>query len=478
MKKFYIYAICGLLTSHLCHSAVHNELDGVLNPHRAANRLNSNADKETNSSYGNSVGILPNTKENTLKQPQKAILKASLDELVDKENIVCKAASPEVASLREESDDEKQESDSAPVVVFDGRSIVPVVSSSEKGGRQVISYLGAVVPTPRTFRKIGVDDHVRFLKDQMEETLKKMGVKNVQGISSPASSSSLFYSQKYNITFLMTADLTQFSLFQGWDLTQSAKGDKEKTMVNRFINDLIETISTPCAEVSSVGQLKKYIKPQIIEKAAQDKSLSLFLNVFYKGNQDFFENILDDLDPDSSFKEDLRLKLKNGYKEENADQKIYERLVDKQIFSTLLKERYSRDLQVHIDVYQAILGWQDLHRSLILTCKVGSIGDTTYGEDFCNAFIYPFLDLLLIDSEQIYDSRSSFYNNTVEGLKENEGRFHVVKFKAPSGVVPAIALFGSRKNLSSLEVAAGEGKTKLLMSPDPKPKEKSSCSLM
>ena len=549
MKKIYIYAIFGLLSSNLGHSALVDlgaeEFGGVLSPHRAANRLNiaagdaekSPTKRKPHSPSGASGGILSQSKGNPPKKekvslfdhtavgtPRASLSSVSgftmrvLDELdSDKENVsggekdkglhlkvarfeavvslgTSQPSSPQIIDTRQEeldkvaaslsdveSDAEEQGRPSAAMVVFDGRSIIPAVSRSGRGGGQMVAYLGTIVPTPRTFRAIGVDDHVRFLKEQMERRLNEMGVKNLQGVSSArASGSSLFYSERYNITFLMTADLAQIKLFEGWDLTQSARGDKEKAMVNRFISDLIETTSTPSAEVSSVGQLKRYIKPEVVQQAARDKSLSLFLNVFYRGNKDFFEGSLDDLDPDSAFKEDLRSKLKDGYNEEKADREIYQRLVERQIFSTLLREKYARNLQVHIDVYQAVLGWQDLHRSLMLTCKVGSIGDASYGEEFCSAFIYPFLDLLLIDPDETYDCRSSFYNNNVQGLKENEGRFHVVKFKAPSGVVPAMALFGSKRNLSSLEAAVGDGRSKMLMAPESKPAERtgSGCAVM
>lgn len=517
MKKIYIYAIFGLLNSNIGNSASVNldvgEFGRVLSPSRAANRENIAAGSHVNvrgntaaeehrpsaSSASGFRGLdeLDSDKENVsggekdkglhLKVARfEAVvslgtLQPSSSQILDTQQEVLDKVTASLRGVESDSDEEKENvsAGGSAMVVFDGRSIMPVVSDSGMGGGQIVSYLGAAVPTPRTFRTIGVDDHLRFLKEQMERRLTEMGVKNVQGVgSSRASASSLFYSERYNITFLMTADLAQFSLFYGWDLTQSAKGDKEKAMVNRFIHDLIATTSTACAEVSSVGQLKKYIKPDVVERAAQDKSLGLFLNIFYKGNKDFFEGILDDLDPDSSFKEDLRSKLKDSYDEENADKEIYQRLVKKQVFSSLLKEKYTSDLQVHIDVYQAILGWQDLHRSLMLTCKVGSMGDVSYGEDFCNAFIYPFLDLLLIDPEQTYLSRSSFYNNSIDGLNQNEGRFHVVKFKAPSGVVPAMALFGSKRNLSSLEAAVGDGKAKMLMAPEPKTVEKSSCTVM
>ncbi|WP_032112304.1 hypothetical protein [Candidatus Paracaedibacter symbiosus] len=413
MKNIFLYIFC--ITTKLLLSAHANEFPEVTS---SLSNLNPSA------------GALKNK---VIDEGEKFIEHKLIDILKKQE-----------LEKREESKKDKQ------LVLFSSaKSIQPVslVDSSNKANQLV--YLGKKVKIPANWERVDPynqqhRDHHKYLREEMYQRMEKMGIQSIAGGDvQDENVSALFYSTKYNICFFTTENILDFSIYSGEHLTQKAECDHEQKIVNEFIEDLNTTIGNRSTEILNIQECSPYFSKEKIRKLGGTATpLKCLLNI-YANNKDLFEGISADLE---EYEEKYEVNGISVEVFEEESRKIYNRLIEKKVFKDILNVEYEDELNAHVDIYNLILGWEDLCRSFSVTCALGACGNPEYGKEFYSAFILPFLDSLLMNPNNYYFNLSSFFTKDF-GIEFALKRFHVIKFKA-EGVnkIPAIALCGFKLN--------------------------------
>jgi hypothetical protein len=309
---------------------------------------------------------------------------------------------------------------------------------------EVVNYLGKNVPIPNNFELIMLynEYNLKVLKSSRQtlyENRKRNGMEVIERLDTQDEDISvILYSNKYNICFLITEDIRHFLVFSEELLTQSSEKSKEPVLVNKFITDLMETLSTPSMELLNTRQHLQFFDFIKLKKLGFSSPLKC-VSYIYSKNESFFEHISIELEEcEKRYEEHGKEQLLN---EECME--VYNALIEKQIFKDIIKEEYQTDLDAHIDIYELMLGWGDLSKSLLLTCRLGAYNSQQDGKAFYENFIFPFLDSLFMNLKDYYFNFNTFFNDEFRLTTEESKRFHIVKYKV-EGVnkTPGFALRG------------------------------------
>ncbi len=267
-------------------------------------------------------------------------------------------------------------------------------------------FLGHKVSSPKNFMPMNLEEYLEDsfksiysrLYNRMAQDAQKIGAKKV--LDHPGSV--LWHSDEYQVRFLVTADLCPYALFSTKELQKISRNELEKKVVSNFVGDLSDTIKTLGIEVPSFLTIKQYLSESSIKSIEKTRSLKNLLKIYYD-NKDVFEQII--------------------------ETQQYALLKQKKVFHEVIKPEYQGNLKVIIALYQAILGWEELHNSLKLTCVLG-VGEANrlYGKSLYESFLEPYLGILL--TEESFEAVTTFFKDDFEDPSCKEKRFYVVKFKA------------------------------------------------
>ncbi|AIK97105.1 hypothetical protein [Candidatus Odyssella acanthamoebae] len=302
----------------------------------------------------------------------------------------------------------------------------PVTLSVRK---EVVNYLDKKVAIPTNFELIMLYNEyyrngLKKSRQKMYQVMQKSGIEVIEKLDNQEeNTSAIFYSNKYNICFFITEDIRHFLIFSQELLTQSSEKSTEPILVNKFITDLTETLNTPSMELLNTRHHMKFFDIVKLKKLGFVSPLKC-VSYIYNKNEIFFELISTEIE-----------ECEQRYKEHDNEQLfneecnlIYNALIEQQTFKDIIKEEYQTDLEALIDIYDLMLGWGDLSRSLLLTCRLGAYNSQQDGKEFYENFIFPFLDSLFMNLKDYYFNFNTFFNDEFKLTTEESKRFHIVKY--------------------------------------------------
>lgn len=264
----------------------------------------------------------------------------------------------------------------------------------------------------------------------------------------------LFYSESGNLSVMITENINLFPIFFGELLTETPQIGKEQLIVNQFIKDLVKTLGTVSRPLLTTREYEyeNYLNFRKLQQIALSSPLRYILNI-YDDHTNLFENIADELlKCEEKYEQNKVISYEASRLVYDKDRReVYKKLIEKNVFTSILNREYKDDVKAHENIYDLILGWKDLTDSLLLACLSGTYDaqKQTYdtnerGTQFFNDFVFPILSSLFINQKGYFSDINTFYTNEFEAYLGDK-LFLIIKFKA-AGVnkVPALVFSGSQ----------------------------------